>query len=51
MEISKARIVQVGVMCLCAGIVIGFYLQPPEKRTHTLPDPVPAPEVADERTD
>lgn len=51
METSKARMIQVGVICLCTGVMIGFYLRPPELRTHTLPDPVPMPEVADEHTD
>lgn len=52
MEITKARMIQVGAICLCTGIIIGFYLRPPELRTHALPDPmpepVPAPEVADD---
>ncbi len=51
METTKGRLIQVGAICLCGGIIIGFYLRPPQAITHTLPDPVPEPEVADERTD
>ncbi len=51
METTNRRVLQVGAICLCTGIMIGFYLRLPPVTTHTLPDPVPEPEVADEHTD